>query len=281
MKLSTSVDVTREPFHLNHEKSSRKLNWEVYHAHSCMEFLYVYEGVGRVEVNKRWYSVEPGSLLIFQPFQLHRIQIQGPFVRSVLMFDPYRLDAALHAFNGIRSWFHLLWKESLTCQVIPNQQHLAKFYEHLYCKMSRVSPFKQQEEFVLCLLALLQQLESCESEICLVQKEKPKLRCHHTAGQMTEWIERHYKEKFNLQRMSEDLHLSTFYLSHIFRQSTGRTITEFIISRRLKEACLMLETTSKSASFIAQEVGFQSGSYFSRVFKTVLGMTPKSYRMQV
>jgi YesN/AraC family two-component response regulator len=43
----------------------------------------------------------------------------------------------------------------------------------------------------------------------------------------------------------------------------------------------LLETTSKTASFIAQEVGFLNGSYFCRVFKTVLGITPKAYRMQV
>ncbi|NQX57820.1 helix-turn-helix domain-containing protein [Paenibacillus qinlingensis] len=281
MKLSTSVDVTKEPFHLNHEKSSRKPNWEIYHAHSCMEFLYVYEGVGRVEVNKRWYTIEPGSLLIFQPFQLHRIQIQGPFVRSILMFDPYRLDTALRAFSGIRTWFNTLWKQALANHVITQQQHLAKMYEHLHGKLSRVTTHKQQEEFVLCLLSMLQQLEPYESEICEAQRDKQKLSSNHTTGQITEWIEKHYKDKFDLQRMSEDLHLSTFYLSHIFRQSTGRTITEFIISRRLKEACLLLETTSKSASFIAQEVGFRNGSYFSRVFKSVLGTTPKSYRKQV
>lgn len=281
MRLSTSVDVTKEPFHLNHVKSCRTQNWEVYHAHSCMEFLYVYEGNGRVEVNKRWFNIEPGSLLVFQPFQLHRIQMKGPFVRSILMFDPYRLDAVLRAFSGMRSWFNTLWRQPLTCHVLPRQQQMAHLYENLYSKLHRVPLHKQQEEFVLTLLSLLQQLEPFEHELCQGQKEKLKLGNNHTAEVITEWIERHYKDKFDLGRMSEDLHLSTFYLSHIFRQSTGRTITEFIISRRLKEACLLLETTSKTASFIAQEVGFQNGSYFSRVFKSVLGITPKAYRMQV
>ncbi|OCT15655.1 hypothetical protein A8709_16470 [Paenibacillus pectinilyticus] len=281
MKLSTNVDVIKEPFHLNHEKSSRNPNWEVYHAHTCMEFLYVYEGYGRVEVNKRWFNIEPGCLLIFQPYQLHRIQIKGPFVRSVLMFDPYRLDAGLRAFRGIRTWFNTLWKLALVCPVLPQQQHAAKLYEHLSSKLRRLPPHKQQEEFVLCLLALLQQIEPFEGDLLQGHKELRQVNSNHTAGQITEWIERHYRDKFDLQRMSDDLHLSTFYLSHIFRQSMGCTITEFIISRRLKEACLLLETTSKTASFIAQEVGFQNGSYFSRVFKTVLGTTPKAYRMQV
>lgn len=241
----------------------------------------MYEGHGSVEVNKQQLRIEPGTLLVFQPFQLHRIRIKGPFIRSVLMFDPYKLDAALLAFSGVRKWFNILWKQQLTCQVLPQQHYFAKIFEDLNRKLRIVPANKQQEEFILCLLSILQQLEAFEREVYNGQKDKNKPRYNHTALQMIEWIELHYKERFDLNRMSEDLHLSTYYLSHTFRQSTGSSITEFIISRRLKEACLLLETTSKTASFIAQEVGFLNGSYFCRVFKTVLGITPKAYRMQV
>ncbi|MGU3566523.1 helix-turn-helix domain-containing protein [Paenibacillus sp. D51F] len=134
---------------------------------------------------------------------------------------------------------------------------------------------------MLCLLSILQHLEPFEKGMHLGQDDPFMPRFSHTVMQMMEWIELHYKEKFDLHRMSEDLHLSTYYLSRMFRQSTGSSITEFIISRRLKEACLLLETTTKTAGFIAQEVGFHNGSYFSRVFKTSLGVTPKGYRKQL
>ncbi|WP_173216534.1 helix-turn-helix domain-containing protein [Paenibacillus alba] len=281
MKLSTSVDVRKEPFHLNHYKCCRKQAWEIYHAHPCMEFLFVFEGHGTVEVNKQLLSIEPGTLLVFQPFQLHRIQMKGPFIRSILMFDPYKLDGALLAFNGIRKWFNILWKKELTCQALPQQQHVANLFENLNTKLKNVPANKQQEEFILCLLSILRHLEPYEKEIYKGKEDAGKPRFSHTAMQMIEWIELHYKEKFDLSRMSEDLHLSTYYLSHMFRQSTGSSITEFIISRRLKEACLLLETTTKTASFIAQEVGFLNGSYFCRVFKAVLGITPRVYRMQL
>ncbi|MEC0264650.1 AraC family transcriptional regulator [Paenibacillus anseongense] len=281
MKLSTNVDVRKEPFHLNHYKISRKPAWEIYHAHPCMEFLYVYEGHGRVEVNKQVLPVEPGTLLVFQPFQLHRLQIKGPFVRSILMFDPYKLDAALLAFSGIRQWFNILWKQPLQCQAIGEQQHVAVLFERLHEKLAHTLLHKQEEEFILSLLAILQGIEPVRKKLYSGLEDKLRPRYSHTAIQMIEWIELHYKEKFDLNRMSEDLHLSTYYLSHTFRQSTGSSITEFIVARRLKEACLLLETTNKTAGFIAQEVGFLNGSYFCRVFKTVLGITPKTYRLQL
>ncbi|TXK84142.1 AraC family transcriptional regulator [Paenibacillus sp. N3.4] len=275
MKLSTRVDVRKEPFHLNHNKSSRKQIWEIHHAHPCMEFLYVYEGHGSVKINKQVLEIRPGTLLVFQPFQLHRIQIKGPFIRSVLMFDPYVLDAALLSFNGIRKWFNLLWKQPLTCQVIPEQHHFAILYERLHERLSKVSSGQQQEEFMLSLLSMLQLLELCEKVIYKSLTGKLMPRYSQTVVLMIEWIELHYKEKFDLNRMSEDLHLSTYYLSHTFRQSMGSSITEYIISRRLKEACLLLETSTKTASFIAQEVGFLNGSYFVEYLRPFGESRPK------
>ncbi|GGI43784.1 hypothetical protein GCM10008018_03850 [Paenibacillus marchantiophytorum] len=281
MKLSTNVDVRKEPFHLNHHKASPKPIWEIHHAHSCMEFLYVYEGSGQVEVNKQLLDIQPGTLLVFQPFQMHRIVIQGPFVRSVLMFDPYLLDAGLTPFNGLRKWLHILWKQPLRSQVVQQMLGIVGPLERLHQKLTQLPVSRHQEAFILCLLAILQLLEPYENELYNRTLSKPSPRYSHTAMQMIDWIELHYKEKFDLTQMSEDLHLSTFYLSHAFRESTGSTITEFINSRRLKEACLLLETTTKTAGFIAQEVGFLNASYFCRVFKSIVGMTPKAYRLQV
>jgi len=282
MKLSTSVNVKKEPFHLNHYKSDRQQHWEVHHAHQSMEFLYIYEGRGTVEVNKRQYPVEPGTLLVFQPFQQHRIRMQGLFIRTVLMFDPYQLDAGLQAFGSLRKLFATLWKQPLALQVFPCQHELAPLFDKLNRKLKDVHPGKHQEEFTLCLLFLLKHLEPLEKELIDPRSEVAcKPRYSHTVEQMIEWIELHYKEKFDLNQMSDDLHLSTYYLSHTFRQSTGCSITEFMTNRRLKEACLLLITTSKTSSFIAQEVGFLNGSYFCRVFKTTLGLTPKAYRSQL
>ncbi|MFC5450357.1 AraC family transcriptional regulator [Paenibacillus aestuarii] len=282
MKLSTSVNVKKEPFHLNHYKSDRQQHWEVHHAHQSMEFLYVYEGRGTVEVHKQQSPVQPGTLLVFQPFQQHRIRMQGTFIRTVLMFDPYLLDNGLHAFGSLRKLFGTLWKGPLAMQAIPGQHELAPLFEKLNRKLKDVHPGKHQEEFTLCLLFLLKHLEPYEKEwIAPHSEHKFKPRYSHTVEQMIEWIELHFKEKFDLHQMSDDLHLSTYYLSHTFRQSTGSSITEFITNRRLKEACLLLETTSKTSGYIAQEVGFLNGSYFCRVFKTMLGLTPKSYRSQL
>lgn len=57
-------------------------------------------------------------------------------------------------------------------------------------------------------------------------------------------------------------------------------ITDFLTQCRIEEAKRLLRTTDQSVSDIAVESGFESFSYFSTVFKKVVGMTPVQYRKE-
>jgi AraC-like DNA-binding protein len=281
MRLSTAVNLNKEPFHLNFQKTSDQKNWEVFHAHQSMEFLYVYEGEGSAHVNKSVIPIVPGSLLIFQPFQLHRLKIKQNFVRSVFMFEPYAVDSSLIAFPSLRKFYDSLWKSLLSNQAIylsPEHNEFILLYHQLNERLKTVPSGKWQEEFILFIMSFLQHLRFYVKDLCPPQYTAPSLKGSHTVDRMIRWIDTNFRNNFTLKKMSEELHLSTYYLSHTFREATGSSITEFITSRRLKEACILLETSSMSISHIALEVGFQNGSYFCRVFKQKLQLSPKDYR---
>lgn len=63
----------------------------MFHAHSQLEITYIHEGYGQLITEGQVFSLEPGMLMIFRPFQLHHIQIQvsrqQPFIRNVLMVE--------------------------------------------------------------------------------------------------------------------------------------------------------------------------------------------------
>jgi YesN/AraC family two-component response regulator len=98
---------------------------------------------------------------------------------------------------------------------------------------------------------------------------------------MLDWIELHYHEDFKLQQIADDLHLSKYYVSHLFKEHTGYAITDYIMARRLKEACLLLVNTDKPIEHIGQNIGVPDASYFTKFFKKRMGMTPKKYRDSV
>lgn len=284
MKLSTNVNLNKEPFHLNYEKTSNQRNWEMFHAHQSMEFLYIYEGEGMAHIHGKQFPIVPGTLLIFQPFQLHRLEIKQLYVRTVFMFDPFPVDTALIAFPGLRKFFNALWKSDLLNQAIylpPQNNVFLTLYKMLNERLKNVPTNKWQEEFILFVVSFLQHFRQFEKEL-LSKNEHPRHpKTSHTIEQVIRWVDLNFRDKFMLERLSEELHLSTYYLSHTFSQKTGSSLTEFINGRRLREACLLLETTSRSVSQIAGEVGFQNASYFCRVFKQAFGVTPKKYRVEM
>ncbi len=93
-----------------------------------------------------------------------------------------------------------------------------------------------------------------------------------------EYIRAHFKERISVHDIGESVHLSDSYLSHIFSETFGRTITEYLTSIRIEYAKSLLAKQGLSISEVALDSGFEDVSYFSRVFKKSEGITPRDYK---
>jgi AraC-like DNA-binding protein len=80
--------------------------------------------------------------------------------------------------------------------------------------------------------------------------------------------------------MASQLHLSPKYLSDLLKQETGKTALELIHLYVISEAKNMLVAGGLSISEIAYQLGFENPPYFSRLFKKVVGVSPKEYTNQ-
>lgn len=73
---------------------------------------------------------------------------------------------------------------------------------------------------------------------------------------------------------------SRAYLTKKFRQETSESITDFIIKSKIKDAKRLLRYTDKTLSEISNHLCFSSQSYFQKVFKDKVGITPNDYRKE-
>jgi YesN/AraC family two-component response regulator len=125
------------------------------------------------------------------------------------------------------------------------------------------------------------QLLSCLHDL-QKETEEPALRIttrsYRYSEMIMQWVEQHYTEEFNLEQLAEVLHLSKFYVSRVFRQETGESITDYMTARRVKQACRLLQNTSLSVEAIGCKVGLPNSSYFFQLFKRNIGMSPLQYR---
>ncbi|MDR6551044.1 AraC family transcriptional regulator [Paenibacillus qinlingensis] len=95
---------------------------------------------------------------------------------------------------------------------------------------------------------------------------------------MMEWVDANYHHKCVLERLAAVLYLSPSHISHLFHHETGGTLSEYLTTRRMHEASKLLKSTSLPIQEISKQIGYNSASYFTRVFKRHKGITPFHYR---
>jgi two-component system, response regulator YesN len=91
-------------------------------------------------------------------------------------------------------------------------------------------------------------------------------------------INKKYMENLSVAKISEEVYLTPNYISLIFKQETGETITEYITKVRIDVAQTLLKTTNLKVFEIAELVGYDQPHYFSTVFKKYTGMHANKYR---
>lgn len=95
------------------------------------------------------------------------------------------------------------------------------------------------------------------------------------------YLEQHYMEHLSLASISRELHMGRTKLCTLAKQlSGGRTLSYLIAQRRITAAKKLLLQTSLPISEVGEAVGVSDYNYFSKVFRSVAGMTPSAFRKQ-
>ena len=95
---------------------------------------------------------------------------------------------------------------------------------------------------------------------------------------MVTYIELNLMERLSLSYLANMFHISHSYLSTLFKNETGKTITDYINQKRVDQACLYLRDTDLKVIDIASRVGINDLNYFTKIFKKYKKMTPSHYR---
>ncbi len=92
------------------------------------------------------------------------------------------------------------------------------------------------------------------------------------------YLGQHFDQQLSLEDVAKVVYLSPFYFSHVFKEQTGITFVQFLTETRLAAAKRLLRDTQLTVGQVAERVGYNDVSYFSRVFKKQVALTPTDYR---
>lgn len=93
-----------------------------------------------------------------------------------------------------------------------------------------------------------------------------------------EFIRRNYRYDISMQDAARAVNYSETYFCKMFKQRYGRSFTAYLTEYRMREAKKMLLQPTVNVREVGEKVGYSDATYFSRVFRKHIGMSPSEYR---
>ena len=138
--------------------------------------------------------------------------------------------------------------------------------------MERILAEKKQEEL------LDEQLQTVRAPAGDISGQSHTERLIRKVG---EYIQKNYQWDISQDMICDILNMSTGHFSKMFRQCYGVKFIDYLTNVRVEAAKALLADPTKRTKEIGTMVGYQSSSYFSKMFKQKTGMTPSEYRDRV
>lgn len=91
-------------------------------------------------------------------------------------------------------------------------------------------------------------------------------------------MEEHINEELSLEKIATFANLSKYHFSKRYKALTGYSPVQHFIHMKMEKACYLLDITEDPISHICYQLGYEDTQYFSRVFKRVVGLSPRDYR---
>lgn len=98
--------------------------------------------------------------------------------------------------------------------------------------------------------------------------------------QITQYVNREFRQKLQLQELAERFHMNPNYLGQVFKQQTGQSFREYLNNKRMEEAKVLLRQGRLSIAEIAIHSGYPNPDYFVSQFKRMTGIAPTAFRKQ-
>ncbi len=111
-----------------------------------------------------------------------------------------------------------------------------------------------------------------------VRDQKGRRHTSSYTEQCKDYVYRHFREKIYLDDIADTMGISSSYLSRLFKKETGISLQDFINDVRVEKAANLLIYSEETLPGIAEYVNFPTQSYFGKVFKQRMKMTPRQYR---
>lgn len=171
----------------------------------------------------------------------------------------------------------------------PDQ--LKEYFVYIVLHMLKTIPVPVEKPTNLLMEQLTAKIYGCDNyaELRRTMKEIMESLANDGSGQdvnknylliqqCKKYIDEHYKEELSLEILAQKFYFNSSYLSNVFKTYAGMSYSEYLTAVRIEKAQALLQKSSSKVYVIASEVGYSDATYFIKIFKKRVGVSPYKYR---
>ncbi len=254
------------------------------HTHNYVEVIYMCKGATTHIINGDRIVLNEGELLFLNQNAKQEIEPAGKGDIAVnFIILPQFFDRTLEMMgvedNPIRAFLLecMLGKDNETgylyfkvSDILPIQN----LVENLIWSLINETPSKRSINQITMGLLILQLMNRTDKVMVGSGNYEKELLL-----KIYRFIDENYKDG-ELFDLAKSLKMEEYNLSRLIKKITGKNFTDLVQEKRLSQAEFLLKTTRLSINNIGEMVGYDNSSYFYRLFKKKLGMSPREYRLK-
>ena len=250
-----------------------EFNW---HYHPEYELTYIENGRGKRLIGDNYEGFEPGDLVLVGKGLPHTWATDSPDngVSSaiVIQFNEYILQSLLQLSEF--EWVKKLLDDAQRGLHYP-QKNIPAIIRAIQSLpgtsgVNRVT-------VLLNILSDLSMMPAVSLASAYFQPLKGDLNEKRIA-KVCEYIQNNTANSINLNTAADLVHLSKSAFCKFFKRTTGKTFSDYISEVRIGHACRLLSESDKTIADICYHAGFESPTYFNRVFLKKKGIKPREFR---
>ena len=252
-----------------------------WHWHEALEFGLVLEGNMKVHTANQTQVFHKGEGFFINSNVLASMENMDTCVQDSHLFHPVFLSGHFKSVFETKYLNPVIQNRNLELICLRGETESQR---KILGKLRQLSKLQEQQDVEFLTrnllseiwLLLLEEIRNLDtSTLSVPQKNQDRILT------MLAFIQENYSEKLTLEDIADSAAVSTRECLRCFRDSIHQSPMEYLIEYRVQMAKKLLDTTDLSITDIALRCGFNSNSYFTKIFHRSCGKTPNAYRKEL
>ena len=247
------------------------------HSHNFYLLVLFTKGSGFHTVDFNTYEIQPKSLFVLKPGQVHSWQLSAD-IDGYIAFYSQEIYNVYFGSKQIEEYsFYRDLKNSPEIILNESQAKQISIYFDLLLEENNKNEVKKIDE-------LLNLLDIIHVELARIYESLQEHNLHSYNLKIKE-LEQLVNQYFKTEKLpsfyADKMNMSLKHLNRICKNVLDITLTEFIYSKIILESKRLLSANVMTIGEVANDLGFENYSYFTKVFKKYTNLTPKGFKKLV